>query len=210
MVKLKGPGLSREASGTLANTLTFGKSKRTSTLRKKPTPKQPRSGLQISMRAMMKFLSQHWNEISTARQATWADAYTDPQLSNYNSYLRHNLERWRNYKAPSQLFPAAEALNPAASIQLTSTGGVRHVDHVARVILTANDNWTLILHHIKGGLPPAEMQYMVHIFRATDLTSQYWTHTPLEVGPHGYQLTRASADGKMQITSPDFETPTVT
>lgn len=195
MVKLKGPALSTHASGTLADILTFGTSKKRNTLRKKPTPKQPRSGLQVSMRAMMKFLSQEWTNISTSDKATWANAYPDPQLNDYNSYLSYNLQRWRSLRAPTKAFPATQTGLFGYTHALWVVGGVRHTLCATRFDTDPRDAWTGFLYHKYGSPPTMGVDTMIHVYKIEDTAAHYWTHTPLQTGQHYYVMTQGLATG---------------
>ena len=73
MVKLQAPCLSLEASGSLAGALVFSKWKGRPYCRSLVTPANPRSGGQVGMRAMFKFLSQKWDAIAAGPKATWED-----------------------------------------------------------------------------------------------------------------------------------------
>lgn len=194
MVKLKGPGLSAAAIGSLADAITFSSAKGRAYLKKKPTPKQPRSGEQLSMRAMMRFLSQQWVNLLTSYQVTWADAYPDPELNNYNAYLRHNLERWRRQTTPIKGYPYDPIGTHPWGIGLAATGGVRHIDLLMSCAIAAGDNWLLLLFHSTVATPDADFDKLIHCQLADDTNPHYWTHTPLTIGTHYYRIISATDD----------------
>jgi len=195
MVKLKGPGFGTAASGSLADAITYSISKGRAYVKKKPTPKQPRSGLQVSGRAIMRFLVPRWKNFSTAIRETWQDAYPDPHINEYNAYIRYNLERWRRQAPPTKAFPATETGLPADSLNMTATGGVRHVELDMWIPGSVRDNWSGLLFHSATGWPDHDVVDLVH-FQIMGGTLHYkWTHTPLAVGTHRYKLFCASEDG---------------
>jgi len=195
MVKTPGPALSLAASGSLGQALTFSTAKGRAYLKRKPTPKQPRSGLQASMRAMMKFLTQNWQHLDAQQQATWADAYATQFLSTYNAYLRYNLVRWRRTTPPSKAYPATEEHQPAVMCTFTATGGVRHVNLNAKLDINPEDNWSGLLFHKPGAWPSPKFAELVYVFRLDDLDTHTWIHSPLPVGTHYYLLLTAADDG---------------
>ncbi len=210
MVKLTGPMLSRAASGTLAGQLTFGFSGTTPTLRKKPTPKQPRSGLQISMRAMMTFLSKQWKNLTTNQQETWNLCGTHKQLDAYHRYLGHNLERWRNKTPPTKEYPAAEQGDSAIFPVYDAIGGVRHCVLSWYEWLDPKDTWTWLIFHKLGADPPENVQNLIHVGLYQVAPAKTFTHQNLPPGIHHYHFAMATDDGKPSWGLPMFITATVT
>lgn len=195
MVKLKGPAFGAAASGSLADVITFSSIRGRAYVKKKPTPKQPQTGLQVSGRAIMRFLVPRWKNFSTALRTTWSDAYPDPRLSQYNAYLRYNLERWRRNAPPTKTFPATETGLAADSLNMTATGGVRQVELDMWVPGTIRNNWCGLLFHSIISTPGHTVEELVH-FQIMGGTLHYkWTHTPLTIGTHYYRLYCASEDG---------------
>lgn len=200
MVKLTGPSISLDASGSIGDSLTFSTSKGRAYMKRKPTPAQPRTGNQISMRMMMQFLSQQWTNLSSADQGTWSDAYPDPELSRYNAYLKHNLARWRELKGPSKAFPATETGICGASPYFIPYGGVRHVKTKTRDHLGVDQRWGVMFSHSTSSTPTMQFDNMVRIVRTEDTSWHWWTHEPLPAGTHYYRLTGFTTTGKLQLS----------
>lgn len=196
MVKLTGPMLSRAASGTLAGQLTFGFSGTTPTLRKKPTPKQPRSGLQISMRAMMTFLSKQWKNLTTNQQETWNLCGTHKRLDAYHRYLGHNLERWRNKRPPTKEYPAAAAMDLLHSFEPIATGHIRHIDLAIDRNGEGDNAWAFLIFHSDIALPDPDLEKLVHVLPAETPGFFYWTHSHLQPAEHHYTVVPFTDDGK--------------
>jgi len=108
MVKVNAPALSLDASGSLAGTMVFSKWKGRNYVRQLVVPKNPRSGAQVGVRAMFKFLSQKWVDAGAANQATWEDRAKQLVASPFNAFMSYNQMRWRDFNTPSLSDPADE------------------------------------------------------------------------------------------------------
>lgn len=197
MVKLTGPGLAQQASGSLGSELTFSSWKGQAYLKKHRKPKQPRTDKQVAMRLMMSFLAAEWKSISAAHQDTWSKPAAHPQISAFNAYQGTNLERWRSFQAPSQVYPATEAANPAGLSAFFAFGGYRQVRMRMRANAPLAGAWTCFIFYKLGAEPPAQWDLLVHVEQITDLVYHWWTHIPLPVGQHFYRMVLASTDGKV-------------
>lgn len=142
MVKLKGPIVSLGASGTIGDVVTASSWKGRSYLKAKSIPKQPDSGLQISARLLMGFLSARWLELSAADQDSWIDFPTKENLPPYNHYLSTNLERWGRLEGVVKNSSQAGGGTNSATSSFIITGGVQHV-LLGFTITSINDGWAL-------------------------------------------------------------------
>jgi hypothetical protein len=113
MVKVYGPMMSLDASGTLGDAITFSKWKGRNYVRERVIPSNPKTGAQVGRRAMFKFLSQAWDALTAAQKATWQDLADELVASPFNAYLSFNMRMWHNFYAPTQLLPAARAGTPS-------------------------------------------------------------------------------------------------
>lgn len=140
MVRVKAPALSLEASGSLANALVFSKWKGRPYVRSLVTPANPKSGGQVGMRQMLKWLSQQWSGITAGPQATWETRANQQIISPFNAYVGYNMFRWRDFLAPSTQDPADVGDSAATIGTTTAVAGVRSIT-VTIPITTANDGW---------------------------------------------------------------------
>lgn len=108
MAIVKGPGMSLDASGSLASTIVFSKWKGRNYIRQHVIPANPKSGGQVGVRSMFKFLSQHWVNLSVADQASWISRADDLVASTFNAFMSYNQRRWRDFNTPSNVDPADE------------------------------------------------------------------------------------------------------
>lgn len=103
-MKLTGPFMSLEASGSFANTITAGLWNHRQWIKKKPRPRQPRTMPQRQARARIGILKTFWQYLVSPNdepcQAEWAAANPDPTISAFNFYIRTNLERWASGRSP--------------------------------------------------------------------------------------------------------------
>lgn len=109
MVKVKGPAMSIDASGSLAGALVFSKWKGRNYVRQHVIPANPKSGGQVGVRAMFKFLAQVWKDQPAAEQASWEDRADDMVASPFNAFMSYNQRRWRDFNTPTNVDPATEA-----------------------------------------------------------------------------------------------------
>ncbi len=108
MVKLKGPCVSDEASGKLAQALIFSTAKKRAYVKQHADPTQPRTGPQRTVRASMKWLSQQWSNVSTADRDTWLEIAHDHQVAPYHAFIKYNQARWATFRTATKVYPAAE------------------------------------------------------------------------------------------------------
>lgn len=112
MVKTFGPALSKNASGTIADAITFSNWKGRGYLRKKSLPKDPKTMFQTAQRLMMTWLANEWATLTEPQQSTW---HSDPSPSAngaYNHFMQTNLARISQFLSPIKAYPAGEIETP--------------------------------------------------------------------------------------------------
>lgn len=190
--------MSLDASGSLAGTIVFSKWKGRSYVRQLVTPSNPQTVLQVSTRAMMKFLAQRWaTDVSPAEQATWDSLAAALAHSPFNAYTKHNLERWTQFRAPTQAYPAAETgTAPTYTSAPASTGGVGQVT-LNWDINAANQVWgLLIFRHATPGFTPARDNLKMCVFGA-NAAADLAIETPVPAGTWKYNYIPFSDTGKL-------------
>lgn len=194
MVKVNAPAMSLDASGSLGGALVFSKWKGRNYVRTLVKPANPKSALQVSMRAMFKFLSQNWADLSTAEKATWTDKAEAGVYSPFNAYMSENQERWRNFLGPTQEDPAAGAGTPATLSTATATAGVRQIT-VDYPVTTVADNWGLIIFRsLSSGFTPSISNCLAVILADTTGGKEY-VDTPLDPDTYYYNAIPFTDDG---------------
>ena len=169
MVRLYGPLMSLDASGTLADSVTFSKWKGRNYARQRVVPSNPNSVSQQSVRAMLRALSQAWASMSAGNQATWQVRADQTTISPFNAFCAYNLNRWRSFKAPSKEDPATEVGGAPNAPTTTPSAGVREIQ----------------LSIADGAVPP-DWFWLVHRSTVTGFTPSFsnlvrvvpWSATP--------------------------------
>ena len=145
MVKLGGPAMSLDASGTVGGILTFARWKGRPYVRTRVIPSNPKTAAQQAVRAVMKFLAQQWTHVATMDQATWDAGADAKKISAFNQYSSVNLANWRDFLPPSKN-AALERDSAAAAI----TGSVPSDEgRYAQSVLTLAAgpfNWGVIVY----------------------------------------------------------------
>jgi hypothetical protein len=142
--------MSLDASGSLANAIVFSKWKGRNYARQLVRPANPKSALQVSMRAMMRFLSQNWAGIAATPKATWDALATAGNFTAFNAFIRANQRRWREFLPPSQTNPnPATGTLPVATLN-AATGGIHHID-LDFIITTLNSVWGVMIFRSPTG-----------------------------------------------------------
>lgn len=195
MVKLKGPILSSDASGSLADAITHANWRGRHTVRKKTAPRNPRSPLQSGGRAMMAFLCKEWAAFPPATKAQWQTLATDDQASPYTAYLSQNLKWWQSLLAPSQTYPTTRVawwgwwnLNPTAT-------WVSNQVRVYGRLATANANWGVMIFASPTPAFTTHPGNAILIPPLTDNLPHFWFWTPPERRTWYLNTRRFSADG---------------
>jgi len=198
MVKVAAPAMSLEASGSLGQAITFSRWKGRPYIRTRVVPKNPKSAAQTGMRAMLRWLSQAWAALTTANKATWANLAAATNISPFNSYTAYNQARWRDWRAPTKAYPAAEALTAGTISNLQVTSGERSNTltweeatmtntwgiAICRYLVSETPaNWSITIRIV----PPAVLKYVDS--PVDDPTSWY------------YRLIAFTTDGKFGVQS---------
>lgn len=194
MATTKGPAISTDAAGTIADVLTFQKWKGRLYVRSKPAPRDPRTGPQLGTRAMFAFLSKSWADLAAGSKATYADLASAADISPFNAYLRHNQDRWTTGKAPSQSYPAAEDDTPAAIAFASSSVSGRRVTFTVYP-QTTNQNWTLLIYRSTStGFSPS-IANCIGVDPWPALAAHYHTDTGMQPGTYYYRFGTSSIAG---------------
>lgn len=196
MVRVQAPALSLEASGSLAGSLVFAKWKGRPYVRTLVTPANPKSGGQVGMRAMLKWLSQQWASITSGDQATWKTRADQSVISNFNAYVAYNQLRWRDFLAPSQVDPAATTdVTPTLGIQ-TATAGVRSIT-VTMPVTTAADGWGVALFRSTSTGFSTAFDNLIAVGAISGTNDVVFVDSPLAAGTYYYNFRSITKDGQL-------------
>ena len=124
MVRVIGPMMSMQARGTFGKQLTFSEAKKRPYARRRTIPNNPRSGRQVSIRAMLTFLSQQWSGLDAADKATFDAPALLNQVAPYHVFCGQSQARNRHFLGPQKTYqPTMTGGAPAwYTFTLTKTG----------------------------------------------------------------------------------------
>ena len=195
--------MSLDASGSLAGALVFSKWKGRNYARQLVIPANPKTGGQVGMRSMFKFLSQEWNGLSDSSKATWESRADDGVYSTFNAFMSYNQKRWRDFMGPTHDDPAAEASTPAA----TTTGVATPSERTMTLAIT-------------DGAPPPDWGYAIFRGLTTGFTPSWsncvavvewnvggvttYIDSPLDPDEYFYVATGLNDDGIVGIDGTEF------
>jgi hypothetical protein len=193
MVKVYGPLLSMDASGTIANAATFSKWKGRNYVRSRVVPSNPKTGPQVGMRASLKFLSQIWFGLTTVNKATWTLLAAATNISPFNAFTSYNQRRWRSHKSPTKSHPAAEVGAIASAPTTTPAGGIRQIQlSIADGATPPTWGW-IIYRAAVTGFTPAYSNCIALIPRTA--TPTIFVDAPLVAGTYYYRIQGYTDDG---------------
>jgi hypothetical protein len=200
MVKVYGPALSIDASGTLAKTMVFSKWKGRSYVRSHVNPAQPRTGPQVGVRAMFSFLAKQWASLTSANKTSWEVLAKQFNVSPFNASTHVNQARWRNFLTPSKNSAVAGvSVAPTICTQVL-TVGVRQITVTITKGGTA-PTWGYSIHrYLVTGATPA-FSNCVHISPIDGSSNATWVDTPLDPGTYFYKVHPFNDDGVKGVTS---------
>lgn len=95
MARTKAPLLSLDASGSIAKAIVYSKWKGRSYVRSSVKPSNPKSGLQVGMRASMRFLTQVYASIGATAQANWKTQAKKMNITALDQMVKVNQVRQR-------------------------------------------------------------------------------------------------------------------
>lgn len=205
MVKLIGPAFSNDARGTLADLLSFAKTGNTNYVKLRTVPTDRKTPPQISVRAMMTWLSQQWAAISTANKATWTPATEHAALSNFNAYTRANQRAHRKSQTVYQMHPPTYTPPADPIVWFARVGRPRHVYIIMREDTIHNDNWGIAIHRsLSSGFTPAFHNFVAAAPSGRGANVHFYD-IPLAPATYYYRLRGFSTHGRASFLSPEFD-----
>ena len=194
MARVQGPLFSLAASGKLGGAVVYASWKGRAYVRELVRPANPKSDKQLSVRAMMTWLSQQWASIGSTAQDSWEDLADADVVSPFNAFIKKNLRRWRNFLGVGQdATPDAGDTGPtngAASI----VGGIRMIT-VTMAVTTLNDAWGLAIFRKTASAVTPAFDNLVSIQPYDGTNSIVFVDTPLAPATYHYDFYSITKDG---------------
>jgi len=188
--------MSLDASGSVAGTIVFSKWKGRNYVRQLVTPANPKTALQVSTRAMMKFLSRQWTpELTNPEKATWEDDAAAMAASPFNAFIRTNLQRWTQFTSPTKETPVtATGTVPTFTTLPGSVGAVGQAT-ITWDINALNQAWgLLIFRSLTTGFTTGR-DTLIGVALLKTLTSDTFIDTPVAAGSWFYNYRSFTDDG---------------
>jgi hypothetical protein len=173
----------------------FSKWKGRNYIRQLVKPANPKSAMQVSMRAMMKFLSQLWAELSTEEKATWEDLAAQLVVSPFNAFVSRNQRRWRTFQMPGKEDPVGETGNQSTIASWAATGGVREIT-LSGTVSTIADGMGLAIFRSTSGTFDESLSNCIAVIPALTEAAFAFVDGPLTPGTYYYSYIPFTADGK--------------
>lgn len=123
MVRLKGPLFSMDASGTIGKAVVFSKWKGRPYARRWVIPSNPKSGLQVGLRQVLKFLSQDYTNLAAGDISDWEGEAEADNITALNAQIADGVERarrnlgWRENLTDADPGAVDDPINGAATAQ---------------------------------------------------------------------------------------------
>jgi hypothetical protein len=196
MVKVQAPAFSLEASGQLGGAIVFSKWKGRPYVRALVKPANPKSGGQVGVRAMFKFLSQDWTNLTAGNQASWETRADQKIVSPFNAFMGYNQFRWRDFLAPTVADPEATGDTPATVGTTTAVAGVRSIT-VTVPITTAADGWGVLVFRSLTTAFATAFDNLIGVVKISGTDSLTWVDSPLVPDTYYYNFREFTEDGQL-------------
>jgi len=206
MASTKAPLFGLDASGTIGKAITFSKWRGRTYVRRHTTPANPKSALQVGMRACMKFITQAWAGFGASVQDDWATLAAPDNITYLNACVRDcqtrsrmNLGMRRSPDDTAGTTPSAPTIDSVTaqpkSLVIAWTVGANAPQLAWRI------------HRSLTGTFDRDISNLVAVVAAAD--SEY-TDTGLTTGTtYYYEITGQNNDGELGTASAeDSGTPT--
>lgn len=193
--------MGQDASGSLADTVTFSKCKGVSYLKLHQKPKQPRSAKQNAMRAILRFLSEQWKNLSSSDMALWFNLATPANVSNFNAYVSFNLARWRSGLAPSQI-PTTDTAGTYGSISPPTATPVSRGVQIDFTVTDPGNRWLNSIYHVASSEDPKRWDLLIHGMSTLTVGPKSWICRPLDPGTYHFTFGASKIHG--ELWSGDF------
>lgn len=178
MATVKAPLMSLDASGTIGKAIVFAKWKGINYVRRHAIPANPRSVGQLSVRAMMRFLSQQWDGLSSAEKTTWDDRAAAAGDSPFNRYVSINMSRWGTNLRPYKREDAEEDDTAGVIDTESATAGSRSA-LVSITVSTLNQNWGINIFRGTTAVMGVTRNELVRTIVADAAQAYTWLDFPL-------------------------------
>lgn len=206
MATTKAPLFGLDASGALGGSIVFSKWKGRTYVRKLSIPANPKTGLQVGMRASMRFISQDFKNLTAGQKAAWDDLAAVTNITQLNAQVANAQRRTRVndgvQRGPAE--SAGTAADAAASLAAAAQPKSLVLTWVAGA---AAPEYAWMLFRSITGTFAEDVSNLIRIIPAATLT---FTDIALTTGVEQfYSLIGVNFNGELGTASAEFSgTPT--
>ena len=194
MVLVTGPLGGFSASGSLAGSLVFSSWKGRAYVRRLVTPSNPKTGLQVGVRRMFKFLAQNWANLTTVEQDTWDSRAAATVISPFNAYMSLNQKVWRNFQTPGQQDPIGDTGTVMTTPVWSAAAQTRQIT-LTNGGVAVGQNWGRTIHKGPTMFTPSVSNCIAVILLDQDANDVLFVDTPLPAGEVFYNAHDFTDDG---------------
>lgn len=202
MAKVTGPLFSMSASGTVGKTIVYSVWKGRAYVRERVIPTNPRSAMQLGVRAMMSFLAQAWAGLIAGEKDDYDAGALSKSISAFNEYMSQNLSRWQNFNSPSKNWPAEETSTPLTVTTQTLTGGVGNVT-IELTPSGATAIWGFLIFRSTAEITAPSWANCIAAIDANGASAVTYVDSPLDAGTYHYRSAAFNDDGILGTVKAD-------
>ncbi len=206
MATTKAPLFGLDASGSLAGSIVFSKWRGRTYVRKLSIPANPKSGLQVGMRASMRFITQDFTNLTAAQKAAWDSLAAVTNITQLNAQVADAQRRTRVNDGVRRGPAEAAGTTPDAAASLVATAQPKSL--VLTWVAGANaPEYAWMLFRSLTGTFTEDISNLIRIIPAATLT---FTDIALTTGVEQfYSFIGVNFDGELGAASAEFSgTPT--
>lgn len=168
MASVRGPLFSFDASGSLASTLTFSKWKGRPYVRQLVIPSNPNTISQQGNRAIVRYTSQDWANLSGTNQGLWNGVGASDSITGLDAWVRNSARRKPNDQAVLQAPAQPAGTTPGPPLTPAATGGKGQVTLTWTNTVTGT-LFTTAIHRGSTGFTPGPGN-LIRLVPSTTLT----------------------------------------
>lgn len=207
MAITKAPLFGLDASGTVGGSIVFSKWKGRTYVRRHAVPSNPKSGLQVGMRAGFKFVAQNYAALSAAIVARWKAIADLDSTTPLNAQMKKSQINLRVNKGPIRDPAEAAGTTPTLVAGTSATAAPKTLTLVWAHPVTTPGNYCVCIWRSKTGVFTRDVSNLVAILPQATLT---YVDRNLTTGQaYFYEVAEGNGDGTLGVSSAEFSgTPT--
>ena len=206
MATTKAPLFGLDASGALGGSIVFSKWKGRTYVRKLSIPANPKSGLQVGMRASMRFITQDFTNLTAAQKAAWDTRAAITNITQLNAQVSNAQTRTRVNEGVQRGPAESAGTTPDAAVSLVATGQPKSINLTWVAGAAAPEYCWMIFRSLAGSFTE-DVSNLIRIVPAATLL---FTDTKLTTGiAQFYSWIGVNFDGELGAASAEATaTPT--